>query len=814
MGIVVTLFSAMLAIPQAIALQVAQTDKLTASDSLAGDRFGAALALFNDLLVVGAPGVDGAGQAVGSVYVYLRNVGGAELWAEQAELIVSELSAGDSFGTAVVLHDDLIAVGAPGDDSQGSNSGAVYLFRSVQGNPQRWQGVAKLTSPIPSPGQQFGQVLATDGKQLIVAAPFADDERGAVYSFVATDSNGIAWRLSGQLQGDGAGERFGASLALHDSMLAVGSPLSASDGQPVGAIHLFRREPGIANGWERLTTLRGERPGGGFGTGVALTDRWLAAGVSWENDAQGAVRLYRPVVGSPDWQLISTLRAPDRGADQRFGSSIAINSDTLVVGASLSDAGGANAGTVYIYERDPTSAEGWHLDTEFRGEDTVEGDQFGGVLASHGSTIVVGVPNDSDVGVESGAAYAFVRRGSGWEEVEKVVADAAQANDQFGFSVSLSGETLVVGAHFDSDRGVDAGSAYVFERGVTNARPWVQQTRLLAAGTQGFDRFGQAVTQSGDNLVIGALGDDGDGADSGAVFLFGRDQRSPELWRAGARVSAADADAGDSFGNAIALDRDLLLVGAFADDEGGNGAGAAYLFRQYLGEEPPWQQIAKLLADDASATHQFGISVDLAANTAVVGAHFDSHAGSFSGSAYVFQAQPKGVDVWEQTAKLTAGDAAANDQFGYSVAIYGDLVAVGAPGKAALNGPAMGAVYLFRWDHSRGQWDQTHLLQAEDGAKDDQFGFSVDLDENWLVVGARRHDAAAVDAGAVYVFGRNQGGTDRWGLFSKLSASDARPDARFGEAVSVDFNTLVVGAPFDSHAGARSGAAYVFGLSP
>lgn len=794
------LLGMLLAIPWAVALQTTQTDKLTPGDALAGDRFGAAVALSDDLLVVGAPGVDGAGEAVGSAYVYQRNVGGAELWATMTELFVDDLKAGDTFGAAVAIHNDLIAIGAPGDDSQGTNSGAVYLFQVVDNDPRRWRLLDKLTPPEAGAGQQFGQVLALDRDTLVVAAPFAAEQRGSVFSFIRADDDLTRWQFHQQLQGDNPGERFGSALALRASLLAVGAPGAGDATRPSGQVHLYRRSRDTDN-WQALATLNGEQSGSGFGASLALADNWLAVGAGWQSETRGAVHLFRPGSGSADWRRLGSIQAADAQPDQRFGSSVAISSSSLVVGASLDDSGGANAGAMYIFDRDAASATGWRLETELRAEDTVSGDQFGGILALDGTTIVVGVPNDSDVGVESGAAYTFLRAGNIWQPTAKITAHAAQANDQFGFSVALRGDTLVVGAHFDSDRGTDAGSAYVFQQ--TGA--WTQQARLLAAGTEGFDRFGQAVAVGGDSLAVGALGDDDAGPDTGAVFVFHQDRSQADGWASTIKLTATDADPGDSFGNAVALDDDILLVGAFADDEQGNSAGAAYLFQRHPGEQPGWQQTAKLLAGDGATTHQFGISVALAGNIAVVGAHFDDHAGTFAGSAYVFERQPDRPDLWQQTAKLTARDARANDQFGYAVAVSGDFVAVGAPGS--------GAVYLFQRGFRPGDWQQTQKFQPTDGPRDDQFGFSVALNPRWLVAGARRHAAMGEDAGAVYVFSRNQGGTERWGQFAKLTAWDAQPGIRFGETVSVDDATLAVGAPFEAHAGPRSGAVYLFRLA-
>jgi hypothetical protein len=379
----------------------------------------------------------------------------------------------------------------------------------------------------------------------------------------------------------------------------------------------------------------------------------------------------------------------------------------------------------------------------------------------------------------------------------KLSASGAAADDAVGLSVSISGDTAVVGAPFDSQAGSRSGSAYVFVR---SGGVWRQQQRLTASDAAGGDQFGWSVAASGDTAVIGSLGDSGAGYGSGSAYVF---VRQGGVWRQQQKLVASDAAAGEAFGISVALDGETAVVGAYADSHGGDLSGAAYVFARSGGV---WIQQQKLKAGDAAAGEFFGFSVALNADTAVVGAPFDSD--NRSGSAYVFL---RNGGVWSQQRKLTASDphppGFAGGEFGYAVAVSGDTAVVGSPfdyepGIYDLRGSA----YVFV--RNGAVWSQQQKLAASEVPALRQFGWSVAIRGDTAVIGAPFESSADFFnfTGAAYVFSRSSGG---WSRRQKLTASDASLFNHFGWSVAVHGDTALAGSPF-GQLGANPGSAYVY----
>ncbi len=291
----------------------------------------------------------------------------------------------------------------------------------------------------------------------------------------------------------------------------------------------------------------------------------------------------------------------------------------------------------------------------------------------------------------------------------------------------------------------------------------------------------------------GALGADVPGTtDSGAVYVF---VRSGTTWSQQAKLTASDASTNASMGRSVAIEADTIVVGAQGDSAAGFGSGAAYIF---VRSGTTWSEQAKLTASDAAANAQFGSSVDISGDTVATGAEGDDHAGTNTGSAYVFV---RSGTTWSEQAKLTASDAAAGDQFGReAVSVDGDTVVVGARADDDA-GAASGSAYIFT--RSGTTWSQEAKLTASDAAFVDTFGWSVAVEGNSAVIGAPNDD----NKGSAYYFIRS--GTT-WTEQFKLLASDGGGGDTFGRAVAIDEGVAVVGAAQNSVVGTRSGSAYVF----
>jgi hypothetical protein len=271
-------------------------------------------------------------------------------------------------------------------------------------------------------------------------------------------------------------------------------------------------------------------------------------------------------------------------------------------------------------------------------------DEFGISVAIDGATIVVGVERDDDGGSESGSAYVLrtTDGGATYDQVAKLTADDAAYGDRFGRSVAIDGGTIVVGAYM---KDTYTGAAYVF-RTTDGGATYGQVAKLTAADAAGGDYFGTSVAIDGNTVVVGASEYYG----SGSAYVF-RTTDGGATYAQVAKLTASDAAADDDFGNSVAIDGDTIVVGASSDDDGGSQSGSAYVFRTTDGGAT-YDEIAKLTASDASYNDEFGWSVAIAGGTIVVGAYMkDSDAGDmYSGSAYVFRTSDGGAS-YGQVAK-------------------------------------------------------------------------------------------------------------------------------------------------------------------
>ncbi|MCH8064633.1 MAG: FG-GAP repeat protein, partial [Chloroflexi bacterium] len=286
------------------------------------------------------------------------------------------------------------------------------------------------------------------------------------------------------------------------------------------------------------------------------------------------------------------------------------------------------------------------------------------------------------------AALAFPgsTEAASFNEVKKLIASDAQQDDQFGESVAISGDTTVVGADGEDAGGISSGAAYVFERNEGAASNWGEVKKLTASDAQAGDNFGLSVAISSDTVVVGSPREDVGGSqfdDFGAAYIFQRNEGGADNWGQVAKLTASDALLDDQFGWSVAISGDIAVIGIYREVAGGNDAGAAYVFRRDEGGTDNWGEVKRLTAFGAKLGDEFGISVAVSGDTAVVGASRDDAGGSDAGAAYVFQRNEGGADTWGEVKKLTASDGQAFDQFGGSVAISGDTAVVGATGKDA-----------------------------------------------------------------------------------------------------------------------------------
>jgi PKD repeat protein len=772
--------------------------KVRASDAAANDEFGRAVGVDGDRIVVGAALDDTPGTNAGSAYVFDK-VGPS--WV-QTKLARADGAAGDEFGFSVAVSGNVVVVGAYLDDDLGTSSGSAYVYE--------WDGLAwqsdKLLAGDGVAGDRFGRAVVVDGARLLVGAPWDQDGGARSGSVHAYTRQGLSsWTSAKVLPFDGQnGDRFAMSLDLFGDRIAAGATLDDDLGTSAGSAYVISIPP--------ISTDLTADAGGPYvvdegssvqldATGSVDPDGSITA-YSWAPAGQ----LDDPTLAQPTYTgadddvevLTLTVTGSDLATDfdttavtvQNVAPSVTGGADQLVVlgtGAQLApatftDPGLADTHTAEIDWGDGTVEPG--LVTQGAGSGSVAGShEYDGV----GSFVVTVTVHDDDGGSASDTLTVTVAPA-------KLLASDGSASDLFGRAVAISGDRAVVGAHQNEQLGTNAGAAYVFERQPSGH--WLETARLTASDGAAGDNFGYAVAIDGDRIVVGAyLEDNALGSNAGALYIY---EWTGSAWQ-GSKVVASDGGANDQLGIAVGVSGDRVVGGAnLYDAPGQTNKGAAYVFGpDGLGG---WQESGLLLAPDPIAQDRFGIAVGVSGDRVVVGAHqADSPGAANAGSVYVFD---HNGSTWDAT-KLVRGDPAANDEFGIAVGVSGDRVVVGAHLDDD-NGTDSGSVYVF--DLGGGSWVPTKVT-APDGLADDRFGISVAVEGDLVVAGASLDDNPGANRGSAYAFTAAGGGA--WSEL-KLAPLDSANQDRFGVAVGVSTGRILVGSYQDDDLGSNSGSAHVF----
>ncbi|MBC8160991.1 MAG: FG-GAP repeat protein [Roseiflexaceae bacterium] len=381
--------------------------------------------------------------------------------------------------------------------------------------------------------------------------------------------------------------------------------------------------------------------------------------------------------------------------------------------------------------------------------------------------------------------------------------------DNFGHAVAIDGDLMAVGASAADVNGVNgAGAVYLFRRDTDAPTGWIAFKKLTVALPEVNELYGANVALDGDVLAVGATARNaGANSDVGVVYLYERNQGGADTW--GLRTTLSEPLGGfASYGSAVALDGDLLLVGA-------KGAfqqrGAAYLYDR----RADWGKIKEFRDGDGVTADYFGETVAIDGDTIVVGQpmYTLSSRADNSGAAFVFGRDQEGLNTWGKVARLVADSAEANSRFGSAVALDGATIVVGASNASSGGNTPVertGAAFVFERDRGGANgWGIVKRLVATGGASGDFYGAAVALAGNDLWVGAAFSDASGFNAqGIVYRYGRDQGGAGAWGETAGLEAEDGLAGDQFGSAIAVYGATAVVGAV--GHLDSR-GAVYVPG---
>ena len=356
--------------------------------------------------------------------------------------------------------------------------------------------------------------------------------------------------------------------------------------------------------------------------------------------------------------------------------------------------------------------------------------------------------------------------------IDGISASDVLEDGDFGSSIATNGNFTIIGSRDDS--GNDAGSAYIYDHNS------MQFSQITSNDGESLDYFGASVAILDNIVVVGAYWDDDAGSSSGSAYIF---QYNVEMgtWNQSAKFTPSDGDEGDGFGNSVRIENYdnyyRVIVGTFSAEK-------AYIFR-YNSSNGEWNQHAILAAKDGQAFDDFGASVAVDEQFAIVGANYDDDTGYNSGSAYIFRYEDSN-DSWNQFAKLTASDCIYNDRFGTSVAIHNNVTIIGAP-LHNLNGiTEAGSAYIFKYNQTNESWIQVAKLTASDANSDANFGSEVDIYGDLVIVGA------SSDIGA-YIFKYNLM-NDTWDEITKIVGINSLSPS---ESVSIYDNFFAIASSLD-----------------
>lgn len=361
-----------------------------------------------------------------------------------------------------------------------------------------------------------------------------------------------------------------------------------------------------------------------FGYSVAIDGTTALVGAlnaDFKNQLDaGAAYLYSLHDGG--WQLETKLSANPANAGDTLGGNVALKRNFAILGASRRDTNGENSGAAFAFEKDEG---GWSQKQVLSAYDASAGDAFGQSIALTEDFLVIGAPHSDAPKEDSGAVYVYRREGDRWTFQVKLTARDGAEGDLFGISVAIDSDTILVGADLNDEK---AGAVYAF---AFDGDKWNQQAKLMADDGADTDIFGVRVALFGDTALISARRDDieGVGVDAGSAYIF---ERSQGLWKQKQKLVAPDAAADDRFARGVALNAETALITAMHHDANGNNAGAVYVFKKQLDK---WQYSTKHTADDGSADDRFGWNVSLSGDTAIVATPHRDDLGNASGAAYI-----------------------------------------------------------------------------------------------------------------------------------------------------------------------------------
>lgn len=779
-----------------------------------GDLFGLTLDIDGPTAVVGTATADDVGQNGGAAYIFVRN---GNVWTLQQKLFKTGLND-RQFGCSVALSGDTVAIGATRPDAEQetiyntiniyNRSGTTWTFS---------QRIAPFVNTLSSEGAYYDPLdfrrspfkLDIQGDRLLTGS----SATGIVEFY---SRNGGSWSSQAVFMAPSGFPSiyYGYDIALSGNAVAVSAPdiYNGADGTATGRIFVYRN---VGNLWTdpEIISASGGVNGDQFGCAFAFSGNHLVVGAKARNFSsvsQDIGAIYPFEWNGSSWTSSPVILSSSPTVSGEFGAAIAISGSTMAVGAPRETGAVANSGTASIYQWNGTS---WVYQRKLQAVDGTANNYYGYTIAMSGDSLIIGAPNHLQNSSGLGAAYLHVLGDGSWPLQQKLVGElsgyAATANF-YGTGAALDGDTAVLGSDYiDTPYGTNSGAIYIFQR---TAGVWSASTTLVAADAAANGAMGKSVAISGTTVLAGSPNH---GSGTGAVYVF---VRSGQNWSQQAMITAPSYGSGSGFGNCLAIDGETFVTSvpnynfasgkALVYNRTGSTWGSPIVLtsQQFNGS-------GGVVVDEAILT-PFGLGVAIKGNKIAIGSPFNAGSASASGKVRIYT-RNVGNGMWDLNAVLSPTDqAVASDWFGWALAFStSDRLAVGAPGgvAGAINGAPIGdrKGKAFIFNYTGAAWGREAVFSGT-GIEGENFGISLDMTaEDRFVVGAWEDSPGASGKARLY---QRAGGT--WTLQQTFSGPNPLSSDRFGATVSIDGDTLLVAAPYrTARSWTNGGTAYIYRIA-
>ena len=706
---------------------------------------------------------------------------------------INDVPTYTQFGRSIAVYDDFAVIPVYNYANGSLNIAFIYHF-----NGTSWKKVADLEVTSGDINSKFGVSCAMTDKAVVIGAYHKNNRQGAGYVF-EKPANGWTGTINESAtltySNASADDYLGISVAMEGDIIVLGA-YGLNDN--TGAAFVYKK---TTEGWKSATETAKLTADDGsaddyLGRFVDI-DNGIVAVSSYRNeDAKGAIYFFEePAEGWKNTTQSSKITDPDALSGNMFGHSFDLNGNVLAVGSFRYSKDQTSQGKISVFEK---SGGSWVK----KGDLTVTSPEFEELLGYEvklsNDVVFAGTYRSNN---ENGATYIFEKPATGWTDMTetlKLTAPNANPGARFGISCAFRDSDLLVSSYYEDGAIPKTGAVYVYKKPTNGWKNLTDSAQKITPPPYNAKnaRLGHYLDMDWPYAVATAYGHSNH---KGIAYVY---YNNGAGWSQIAELKASDGEFGDSFGIIPCIKDDMIVVGAFYDD---NEKGSAYVFKKPATGWTDMTETAKLTASDGESGDRFGRAVDIYNNTVIIGAYHDDDE---TGSAYIFEKPTTGWKDNTETAKLTGSNISNNSYLAASVAINDEVAALS---YSYTNDTKTGAVYLYKKPLS-GWTNMTEsaVLTASDNATKIRFGYPVTISENTLITGCYHDDDNGYRSGSAYIFQKPLAGWASMTETAKLLPSDGNNSDRFGWSIDLSGNIAVIGAYENNDNGTNSGSAYVY----